>query len=96
VLVARVAPQLLAETGRGVITAAKLIGEIAGVDRFTATRNSLALPDARPSPSPQAAPTATAWTAAATGGSTTPSTCSPSADIERLMAITTRHGAEML
>ena len=34
-LVAQVAPQLLAENGLGVITAAKLIGEIAGVDRFT-------------------------------------------------------------
>jgi transposase len=33
-LVAQVAPQLLAEKGLGVITAAKLIGEIAGVDRF--------------------------------------------------------------
>jgi transposase len=35
VLVAQVAPQLLAERGLGVITAAKLIGEIAGIDRFT-------------------------------------------------------------
>ncbi len=34
-LVRRVAPQLLAEKGLGVITAAKLIGEIAGIDRFT-------------------------------------------------------------
>jgi transposase len=33
-LVGQVAPQLLAEKGLGVITAAKLIGEIAGVDRF--------------------------------------------------------------
>jgi transposase len=33
-LVATVAPQLLAEKGLGVITAAKLIGEIAGVGRF--------------------------------------------------------------
>ena len=35
VLVDQVAPQLLAERGLGVITAAKLIGEIAGIDRFT-------------------------------------------------------------
>jgi transposase len=35
VLVDQVAPQLLAERGLGVITAAKLIGEIAGIDRFS-------------------------------------------------------------
>jgi transposase len=34
-LVAQVAPQLLAEQGLGVLIAAKLIGEIAGIDRFT-------------------------------------------------------------
>jgi transposase len=34
-LVAQVAPQLLAEKGLGVLIAAKLIGEIAGIDRFT-------------------------------------------------------------
>jgi transposase len=34
-LVAQVAPQLLAEHGLGALTAAKLIGEIAGIDRFT-------------------------------------------------------------
>jgi transposase len=33
-LVAQVAPQLLTERGCGALTAAKLIGEIAGVDRF--------------------------------------------------------------
>ena len=33
-LVAQVAPQLLAEKGIGVLIAAKLIGEIAGIDRF--------------------------------------------------------------
>jgi transposase len=33
-LVAEVAPQLLAEVGCGPLTAAKLIGEIAGIDRF--------------------------------------------------------------
>jgi transposase len=35
VLVAKTAPQLLAEHGPGVLTAAKLIGEIAGIDRLT-------------------------------------------------------------
>jgi len=34
-LVKQVAPQLLAERGLGVLIAAKLIGEIAGIDRFT-------------------------------------------------------------
>jgi transposase len=34
VLVAQLAPQLLAERGCGVLTAAKLIGEIAGIGRF--------------------------------------------------------------
>ena len=33
-LVAQVAPQLLAEPGVGPLTAAKLVGEIAGADRF--------------------------------------------------------------
>jgi transposase len=35
VLVGQVAPQLLAEPGIGVLLAAKFIGEIAGIDRFT-------------------------------------------------------------
>ena len=34
-LVRQVAPQLLAERGIGVLLAAKFIGEIAGIDRFT-------------------------------------------------------------
>jgi transposase len=34
-LVTQAAPQLLAEHGLGVLTAAKLIGEIAGIERFT-------------------------------------------------------------
>jgi transposase len=34
VLVAALAPQLLAEPGCGVLTAAKLVGEIAGIERF--------------------------------------------------------------
>ena len=34
-LVKQVAPQLLAEPGIGVLLAAKFIGEIAGIDRFT-------------------------------------------------------------
>ena len=34
-LVAQIAPQLLAEPGFGPLTAAKLLGEIAGIERFT-------------------------------------------------------------
>ena len=75
---ATVAPQLLAEKGIGVLIAAKLIGEIAGIDRFTTTRNSPAWPAARRSRSPPDAPTATASIPAATASSTTPSTCSRS------------------
>jgi transposase len=33
-LVTQIAPQLLSEPGFGPLTAAKLVGEIAGVDRF--------------------------------------------------------------
>ena len=44
-LVNQVAPQLLAEKGLGAITAAKLIGEIAGADRFENDANSHASPE---------------------------------------------------
>jgi transposase len=49
VLVAQLAPRLLAEQGCGVLTAAKLIGEIAGVSRF-ATDAKLARTAAAPIP----------------------------------------------
>jgi len=49
-LVAQVAPQLLAENGLGVITAAKLIGEIAGVDRFTSDAQLARLAGCAPVP----------------------------------------------
>ena len=78
-LVAELAPQLLAEHGCGVLTAAKLIGEIAGIGRF-ATDAKLARARRRRhrSPHPRDAPTATAWTAAATASSTARCTASPS------------------
>ena len=79
VLVAQVAPQLLAERGLGVILAAKLIGEIAGSTGSPATPSSRGWPAAPRSSSHPVAPTATAWTAAATASSTTRSTCSRSA-----------------
>ncbi len=50
VLVAEVAPQLLAENGLGVITAAKLIGEIAGIDRFTSDAQLARLAGCAPVP----------------------------------------------
>ena len=67
------------ERGCGPLTAAKLIGEIAGADRFAHRRK--ARPHRRQprrSPPPRATPTATASTAAATASSTAPFTASPS------------------
>ena len=50
VLVAQVAPQLLAEHGLGALTAAKLIGEIAGIDRFTSDAQLARLAGCAPIP----------------------------------------------
>ena len=49
-LVAGLAPQLLAETGCGVLTAAKLIGEIAGIARFSSDAKLARLAGAPPIP----------------------------------------------
>jgi transposase len=49
-LVAQAAPQLLAEHGLGVLTAAKLIGEIAGIDRFTSDAQLARLAGCAPIP----------------------------------------------
>jgi transposase len=49
-LVASVAPQLLAERGCGVLTAAKLIGEIAGISRFTSDAKLARLAGSAPIP----------------------------------------------
>jgi len=49
-LVAGVAPQLLAEKGLGIITAAELIGEIVGVDRFTSDAQLARLAGCAPVP----------------------------------------------
>src|SRR4051794_7876564 len=78
VLVGELAPRLLAEPGCGVLTAAKLIGEIAGIGRFATDASSPASPDPRRSPPAQDAPTATASTPAATASSTAPCTASRS------------------
>jgi transposase len=50
VLVAKTAPQLLAEHGLGVLTAAKLIGEIAGIERFTSDAQLARLAGCAPIP----------------------------------------------
>jgi transposase len=49
-LVAQTAPQLLAEHGLGALTAAKLIGEIAGIDRFTSDAQLARLAGCAPIP----------------------------------------------
>ena len=49
-LVKRVAPQLLAEPGIGVLLAAKFIGEIAGIDRFTSDAQLARLAGCAPIP----------------------------------------------
>ena len=59
----------LAEQGCGVLTAAKLIGEIAGIGRFTSDAKLARLAGSAPIQRPRSAPTATASTAAATGTS---------------------------
>ena len=49
-LVAQVAPQLLTEHGLGALTAAKLLGEIAGIDRFTSDAQLARLAGCAPIP----------------------------------------------
>ena len=76
-LVAQIAPHLLAEPGFGPLTAAKLVGEIAGAERFTSTPSSPEPPASPRSRSAPATPAGTGSTAAATARSTRPSTGSP-------------------
>ena len=71
-----VAPQLLTEPGFGPLTAAKLVGEIAGASASPPTPSSPAPPASRRSRSAPARPTANASTAAATARSTPRSTAS--------------------
>jgi transposase len=77
-LVATVAPQLLCEPGFGPLTAAKLVGEIAGAGRFATDAKLARPPGSRRSQPVQATPTATGSIAAATARSTPPSTASRS------------------
>jgi transposase len=77
-LVSAYAPQLLAERGCGPLTAAKLIGEIAGADRFGTDAKLARTSGTAPIPASTGQTTATASTAAATASSTARYTASPS------------------
>jgi hypothetical protein len=77
-LVAQVAPQLIAEPGCGPLTAAKLVGEIAGADRFSSDAKLARAAGIAPIPASSGRTTATASTAAATARSTPRSTGWPS------------------
>jgi hypothetical protein len=77
-LVANLAPRLLAEHGCGVLTAAKLIGEIAGIARFATDAKLTRIAGPHRSPRPRDTSTATASTEAATANSTERCTASPS------------------
>jgi transposase len=77
-LVAQIAPQLLAEPGFGPLTAAKLVGEIAGAARFSSDAKLARAAAWHRSRSAPVAPTATGSIAAATARSTPPFTASRS------------------
>jgi hypothetical protein len=76
--VAQLAPNLLSLPGCGVLTAAKLIAETAGVARFRSEACLPCTPGSRPSRSARDGPTATGCVVAATGSSTPPCTVLPS------------------
>jgi transposase len=78
-LVTALAPRLLAERGCGVLTAAKLIGEIAGIGRFATDAKLARIAASAPIPASSGRTDATASTAAATASSTAPCTGSRSA-----------------
>jgi hypothetical protein len=69
-LVYTVAPQLLAEPGFGPLIAAKLVGEIAGAQRFASRPSSPAPRASPPFPPARATPGANGSTKAATARST--------------------------
>ena len=63
-LVAQIAPQLLTEPGFGPLTAAKLVGEIAGAQRFASDAKLARAAGIAPIPVSSATPAATGSTAA--------------------------------
>ena len=79
VLVADLAPRLLAEQGCGVLTAAKLVGEIAGIARFATDAKLARIAGSAPIPASSGRTVAIGLIAAATANSTARCTASPSA-----------------
>jgi transposase len=77
-LVEQIAPQLLAEPGFGPLIAAKLVGEIAGAQRFATAAKLAAAAGLRRSPPAPGTRNATGSTRAATARSTPPFTASSS------------------
>jgi transposase len=74
-LVAQIAPQLLTEPGFGPLIAAKLVGEIAGAQRFATAAKLARAAGVAPIPPPaRATPGASGSTRAATARSTRPCT----------------------
>jgi transposase len=71
-------PRLLALPGVGPLTAAKLIAEIAGIERFRSESKLARLPGSHRSPPPAATAPGSGCTAAATASSTPPSIASSS------------------
>ena len=69
-LVATIAPQLLSEPGFGPLTAAKLVGEIAGAQRFATSAKLARAAGSRRSRPARATPVASASTRAPTARST--------------------------
>src|SRR5215218_2925611 len=77
-LVAELAPTLLAERGCGVLTAAKLIGEIAGSGRFASDAKLARIAGSAPIPASSGPTDRHRLTAAATANATARCTASPS------------------
>jgi transposase len=73
-LVAQLAPELLAEPGFGPLIAAKLVGEIAGAQRFATPATLARAAGVAPIPPARATPVANGSTRAATARSTRPCT----------------------
>jgi transposase len=69
-LVANIAPQLLSEPGFGPLTAAKLVGEIAGAQRFATPAKLARAADVAPIPASSGNTAANGSTRAATARST--------------------------
>jgi transposase len=87
VLVARECPQLLAEQGCGTLTAATIIGRIAGAERFATDSRFARQAGTAPIPASSAVAIDTAITAAATASSTARFTRSRSPEREGILRL---------